>query len=251
MNLLNSILNKVLLIHDKTLSIGVLNALSESCKNFHDFVSKIILDNNKMKDADFAKLLKNLSMLKSFRGIVYKRNELGDESLVHINQIMKKRIPNHLEELRIESCSVSMYVIEDLMQILNHTTNFLKKLGLVNANLSQPAFKLLLRFIKKGAMNLTELDLANNSIIRGAPAVKLMRILSKNNKLIDVNLSHNELFRPSRSKKERLRGDLSEEEAKILRYIIIMIKDNADLVHLNLTNCGIPEFGTLDIIERM
>ena len=41
-----------------------------------------------------------------------------------------------MEELRIESCSVSMYVIEDLMQILNHTTNFLKKLGLVNANLS-------------------------------------------------------------------------------------------------------------------
>ena len=100
-------------------------------------------------------------------------------------------------------------------------------------------------------MNLTELDLANNSIIRGAPAVKLLRRLSKNHKLIDINLSHNELFRPSRSNKDRTRGDLSEEEAKILRYILIMIRDNGDLVHLNFTNCGIPEFGTLDIIERM
>ena len=103
-SLLDGILNKTLVIQNKKLTAGTTSALAESVANFNDFVSKIVLENNGILDQDFAGLLESINELKSFRSISIKKNELGHQSVHYLEKILQKRVPNHLEELRIEGC---------------------------------------------------------------------------------------------------------------------------------------------------
>ena len=50
-------------------------------------------------------MLSGISTLKDFKKIVYRRNTFLADSLEQMEAVLSHRIPNHLEELRIEQCA--------------------------------------------------------------------------------------------------------------------------------------------------
>ena len=62
--------------------------------------------------------MESIYELKSFRSIIIKKNEVGSDSVHFLEKILKKRVPNHLEELKIENCQMPQSVIEDLVDEL-------------------------------------------------------------------------------------------------------------------------------------
>jgi hypothetical protein len=152
-------MNQTLIIRERNIRVSLLRALSESFKYFNDFVSKLILDKNGLSDADFAMILEPLSQFKQFRSITYRRNELGFHALRFLRPLLTKRIPFHLEELRIEHCSMTVSVSEELVHILASKT-FLKKLSLVNVRMTDETFHMLTKYIRKHASHVTEFNIA-------------------------------------------------------------------------------------------
>ena len=57
--------------------------------------------------------------LEDFKKIVYKNNEFSHLSLEKIFPIIQRKIPFHLEELRIENCRIEKDVTLKLIKILN------------------------------------------------------------------------------------------------------------------------------------
>ena len=111
-----------------------MTALGQSCAHFSDFISKVVLENNNFLDRDLAKLLESISELKCFRSIVYKKNGLGHQSVDFLERLLAKKLPNHLEELRIEDCQIAPSAIESLVDVISED-NYLRQLGLVRANM--------------------------------------------------------------------------------------------------------------------
>jgi len=79
--------------------------------------------------------LESIDELKSFRSIVIRKNELGALSVHFLDKILKKRVPNHLEELKIENCQMPQSVIESIVDELIEG-NYLKILSLVKLNMN-------------------------------------------------------------------------------------------------------------------
>ena len=67
----------------------------------------------------YSKILEAVSNLEDFKKIVYKNNEFSHLSLEQISPIVQRKIPFHLEELRIENCKIEKDVTLKLIKILN------------------------------------------------------------------------------------------------------------------------------------
>lgn len=125
-------------VHDKTLSLTNYNlslqhcrALSTSFEFFQEFINRIHLDNCGVDDEEFAEMINGIEKLKDFKKIIYKRNRLSYKSIEGLKNIVARRIPNHLEVLRIENCKLEPTVSLGLIKLLGQK-NSLKTLGLVN-----------------------------------------------------------------------------------------------------------------------
>ena len=228
-----------------------MTALGESCSHFSDFISKVVLDSNKFLDQDFAKLLESISKLKSFRSIIYKKNGLGHQSVDFLERLLARKPPNHLEELRIEDCQIGPSVIESIVDVLSEDS-YVKQLGLVKANMSAETFRSLARCVRKSAQNLTELDISSN-LQRSAYYLKMLRSLTKNERLRYLNLSHNPLV--PKNKRISAEADpedreMEEEEIKVLKYLNRILTNNDELQHLDLTNTGLGEEVIVKLCER-
>jgi|TARA_B110000285_G_C14790675_1_gene452888 hypothetical protein len=67
-------------------------------------INRIVFDNCGIDDEEFAAMLQGLEVLKDFKKIIYRYNAFGHMSLKNLKPLLEKKIPNHLEELRIENC---------------------------------------------------------------------------------------------------------------------------------------------------
>ena len=77
-----------------------------------------------------------------------------------MDEILARKIPKNLDELRIENCKTEPSVIEKLVKmILNRS--YLKRLALVNASLNPEAFNMLIELVQHSGY-LIELDLSYN-----------------------------------------------------------------------------------------
>lgn len=56
-------------------------------------------------------------------------------SLNQIQPLLVKKIPNHLEELRLENCKISTDITMQLLEVLNQRC-YISKLSLVNINMN-------------------------------------------------------------------------------------------------------------------
>ena len=103
---LKYVYQKSLSLRGYTLSIGHANALAKAFEMFDHYINKVIFDNCGIDDQEFAAILNGIYKLKGFNKIVYRYNTFGKKSLEVISRILKKKPPNHLEEIRIENCKI-------------------------------------------------------------------------------------------------------------------------------------------------
>lgn len=63
-----------------------------------------------------------MSKLRDFKSLVYKQNAINDKSIQSLKPILEKRLPHHLEELKIIDCKVAVKDIVFLMESLLHVS---------------------------------------------------------------------------------------------------------------------------------
>ena len=116
-------------------------AFAASIRKKDTFLSRIALENNGMKDEDFADMLEGLSRLLDIKSIIYVKNEFLMKSVEQIEPILTFRnIPYHLEELRLLNCKISQNALTSLLNIF-HNRNYLKRVGLVNLGMNETHLK--------------------------------------------------------------------------------------------------------------
>jgi len=115
-----------------------------------------------MLDESLAKLLKGMQSLDHVKAIIYKNNDFQQLSLSALSPLLTRRKPNNLEELRLVSCRIGGCITHGLIEELLNGSN-IKKLGLVQANMSSVSFKNLCLYVKK-SRTLRELDLSYNEV---------------------------------------------------------------------------------------
>ena len=73
-----------------------------------------------------------------------------------------RRIPNHLEVLKIEHCKLEPTISQDLLEMIEKK-NQLRSLGLVDFSFTEPSFEILCEIVED-SYHLRELDLSWNQI---------------------------------------------------------------------------------------
>jgi hypothetical protein len=126
--------------------------------------------------------------LKDFKSIIYRNNEFGIKSAEAILNLVSRRQPFHLEELRINHCKVIPKTINYLLSELNKIS-YLSKLSLVESNLNNESISLLCQLLKTNK-HLDHVDISWNNLATEHWKEFLM-LLSTNRKIKFLNLSWN------------------------------------------------------------
>ena len=137
--LLDRILGKTLCLKDYKLNSGLCKALALACSLFDHSVNRIFFDNCGIQDNEFAQILQGVSHHDDFKSIVYIRNGFGQQSLDALKPLFKKKIPFHLNEVRIANCKISIGIYSQLLQTINQKS-YLRSLALIQAQLSEECF---------------------------------------------------------------------------------------------------------------
>ena len=131
-------------------------------------------------------ILEGLHKLKDFKSIIYKMNSLNSRSLTKLVPVFEKRLPHHLEELKIIDCKINATLISQLMISLLEKSQ-LRSLALVNVHHSPESFELVTRYVEESEY-LREIDLSW-TIIMPSFWLKFMEIISRNRTLTSLTLS--------------------------------------------------------------
>lgn len=222
--LLKYLTRKTLCLRSYTLSIGHAKALARACSHLNEGLVRLILDNCGVDDDEFSTILGGIRRLKDFKRITYARNNLGDESLAIIQSVLKRTIPNHLEELRLASVRMSDRITTRLLAALADGC-YLKKFGLRNGVLNKKQFSILQEY----ALNsnyLEELDISWAQVPPEAVSDFIVE-LSDNMSLRVLNFSHVAIF------------DDSEWSDELLGHLCRFLRRNRKLAHVDLTKTGL------------
>ena len=144
--MLDYVHDNTLCLQSYTLSIGHCNALARAFEYFEDFISRVVLDNCGIDDEEFAAILRGILKLKDFKKIIYRYNTVHTHSLRWLTELLERKIPNHLEELRIENCKIEPSIATELVEAIAQKC-YLTKLALVNAKFTVEAFDKLCLFV--------------------------------------------------------------------------------------------------------
>jgi len=191
------------------------NALGQAAKLFSNFVKRILLDNCNVEDRQFGKILESLSMLGDFKSIIYRHNEFEMESAKAIRWLLWKRVPYHLEELRIEHCQMSPQTTAYLLDELEHKS-YLRKLVLVNVGLNEKCMTNLCSFIATNKY-IECLDVSWNRLMPDK-WLGFLTHLEGDRRLRDVNLSWNQLL-PTCKKAAQSVGAQQSKDAQLSRSL--------------------------------
>ncbi len=117
--IMQKVKNKILNLSGYGISAGLAKSIGQSIKKNDNFLSRIILENNGLKDEDFAAMLEGLGRLQDIKSIIYIKNEFGMKCVDIINPMLTFRtIPYHLEELRLVSCKIHAQALNGFLDIL-------------------------------------------------------------------------------------------------------------------------------------
>ena len=103
------------------------------------------------------------------KSIIYKRDVFDERSLEAINPLFKKRLPNHLEELKLEDLSITKPVLNSLLDSIN-TRSQLLKLSLAKIDITDQSFKKLQLYLINQDfledLNLTQTRISQQSWVK-------------------------------------------------------------------------------------
>lgn len=146
--MLDYVHDNTLCLQSYTLSMGHCNALAKAFQYFDGFINRAIFDNCGIDDDEFASILGGILKLKDFKKIIYRYNTVHRNSLGGLAALLERKIPNHLEELRIENCKIEPSITTALIEAINQKC-YLAKLALVNAKFTVEAFDKLCLFVEE------------------------------------------------------------------------------------------------------
>ena len=63
-----------------------------------------------------------MAKLRDFKSLIYKQNTINLHSLEVLRPVLEKRLPHHLEEIKLIDCKVSPGMIARLLENLNETS---------------------------------------------------------------------------------------------------------------------------------
>lgn len=110
------------MLQEYTLSEGHCRGLARACQFFdHKFVNRVFLSNCGINDKEFSEILKGLHQIKDFKSIVYKMNAFSEQSVLNLRPLLLKRLPNHLEEIKLIDCQMNGSSISALIDVLLET----------------------------------------------------------------------------------------------------------------------------------
>ena len=69
-------------------------------------MNRVFLSNNGLTGNKFATILDGLALIKDFKSIIYKHNELNELVISKFQPLFVKMFPNHLIELKIIDCKI-------------------------------------------------------------------------------------------------------------------------------------------------
>jgi len=145
--ILDKVWRKTLCLQDYSLSKGHCEGIAVACQYFDEkLINRVLFNNCGMDGDEFAEILRGLNKLKDVKSITYKRNALNQEAINELDPILKKRLPRNLEELKIIDVKSSAALNNDLINKL-YAGCQIRKLALVNCELSEKTFETLIMFI--------------------------------------------------------------------------------------------------------
>lgn len=188
-------------------------------------------------------ILQGLSELKDFKSIIYKMNTVNKRSIEMLRPIFEKRLPNHLEELKIIDCKIHASMIKQLMTTILERSQ-LRAFSLVNVHHSPESFDLVIQYLEQSE-TLKELDLSWN-IVKPTSWLKFFNLVSENRQLVCLTLAFNKILEEQSYKltlEERMQGVnevfLTEHNAQVMENFKNFVKYNPHLIHLDLQQTGL------------
>lgn len=94
--ILSHIYANTLTLANYTLSSGHCKALKRAAKYLQFNINRVRFENCGIDDGEMANLLQAFVQFKDFKSIIYRSNELNENSLVELKQLFAKGIPYHL-----------------------------------------------------------------------------------------------------------------------------------------------------------
>ena len=186
---MDKVVNKTLALQNYTLSKGHCEGLAKSLGLLDDsIVNRILLTNNGIDGKEFAMVLSGLEHLHDFKSIIYKQNGFTTESMNSLCTFFTRKVPYHLEELKLIDLKLSPKCCEQLFSKLNEES-YIKRLSLINVNQNDRQFDALLKYISSSKY-LRELEL-NWLEVRQSTYSKLTDYLAENKQLTHLSLSWN------------------------------------------------------------
>lgn len=120
---LEKVYAKTLVLQEYTLSKGHCRGIAQACQYFdHRFVNRIFFSNSGIDDLEFSEILEGLKHLKDFKSIIYRANVFAELSIAKLEPLLLKRIPNHLQELKLIDCQMLSSNVNKLLDLIA-TTN--------------------------------------------------------------------------------------------------------------------------------
>ena len=110
-----------------------------------------------------AKLLSAFCQFKDFKSIIYRHNELHEESLVGLRKLFENKLPYHLQELRVSACRITPDVTTDLIEAVMEKSS-LKQFELAETVLFEDDIEFIGEFINR-SRELEELVLSGNYMV--------------------------------------------------------------------------------------
>lgn len=132
-------------------------------------------------------------------------------SLERISPIIQRKIPFHLEELRIENCKIEKDVTLKLIKILNEKS-YIQKLGLVDIGIEEEAFKELCSLVSNNTQ-IIEIDIRKTQV-KPLKFLEFIKIVHTNRRIQDLNIADNLLLNFEEISEINLKKD-SDEGCKL------------------------------------
>ena len=81
-------------------------------------MSRVLFNNCGLTGDNFATILEGLALIKDFKSIIYKRNEINVHAIERLQPLFMKNIPHQLSELEIIDCKIHCVQIEQLLDLM-------------------------------------------------------------------------------------------------------------------------------------
>jgi len=172
------------------MSMGHCEALGNALK-IDKTIKRLLFKNCGLDDEEFSVILEACSQMEDFKSLIYHTNNFDEHCITKVAPLLRKKLPLHLDELRLINLNITGKISQELVQELR-IKNQLSKLALVHVNLTDEAFDILIEVVSK-SRNLKELDISwceRNY----EDFIPFFEMLSGNRKLSYLNLSCNSLF---------------------------------------------------------